>query len=62
MGPPLTAVARRTYLGGQVANTPRDMMRWIRHPQQIEPGTAMPDLNVSEEDARYITAYLYTLP
>jgi cytochrome c1 len=61
VGPPLTRIASRTYLGGRVANSPADMMRWIRHPQDIERGTAMPDMNVSEQDARDITAYLYTL-
>ena len=61
VGPPLTAIARRTYLAGRVSNNPRDMMRWIQHPQQVERGTAMPEMNVSDNDARDITAYLYTL-
>ena len=61
VGPPLAGIARRTYLAGQVSNTPADMMRWIQHPQQIERGTAMPEMNVTAEDARDITAYLYTL-
>jgi cytochrome c len=61
VGPPLTRVARRAYLGGRVANSPAEMMRWIQHPQRIEPGTAMPDMKVTDEDARDITAYLYTL-
>ena len=61
VGPPLSRVARRAYLAGQVTNTPADMMRWIQHPQRIERGTAMPDMNVSDQDARDITAYLYTL-
>ena len=61
VGPPLTGIARRTYLAGRVLNNPRDMMRWIQHPQQVERGTAMPEMNVSDNDARDITAYLYTL-
>ena len=36
------------------------MEQWIRDPQQVSPGTAMPDLNVGEGDARDITAFLYT--
>jgi cytochrome c1 len=35
------------------------MERWIRNPQQVSPGTAMPDLKVGEEDARDITTFLY---
>lgn len=61
VGPPLARVARRTYLAGHVSNTPRDMMRWIQHPQRLESGTAMPEMNVSDADARDIAAYLYTL-
>jgi cytochrome c1 len=36
------------------------MEKWIRDPQQVSPGTAMPDLNVGAGDARDITAFLYT--
>lgn len=61
VGPPLTRIATRMYLGGQLPNQPDNMMRWIREPQSVAPGTAMPDLNVSEKDARDIAAYLYTL-
>jgi cytochrome c len=61
VGPPLTRIASRSYLAGRLSNTPADMMQWIQHPQEIEPGTAMPDMNVTEQDARDIVAYLYTL-
>ena len=39
---------------------PANMQKWIRDPQQVSPGTAMPDLNVGAGDARDITAFLYT--
>jgi cytochrome c2 len=61
VGPPLQSIARRLYLAGQIPNTPPNMMRWIQHPQQVEHGTAMPDMGVSDTDARDIAAYLYTL-
>jgi cytochrome c len=61
VGPPLTGVAGRRYLGGRLVNTPENMSRWIQNPQAFAPGTAMPNLGVSESDARDITAYLYTL-
>lgn len=61
VGPPLTAIARRTYLAGRIANSPAGMMQWIQHPQKIEPGNAMPEMQVPEQDARDITAYLYLL-
>lgn len=61
IGPPLNGIAARTYLGGQLPNTPDNMMRWIRDPQSIARGTAMPDVGVSDAEARHIAAYLYTL-
>jgi cytochrome c len=61
VGPPLTNIADRMYLAGQLPNTPDNMKRWIQTPQTVEVGTAMPDLGVNERDARDIAAYLYTL-
>jgi cytochrome c2 len=60
VGPPLDGVALRVIIGGHLANNPDNMERWIRDPQQVSPGTAMPDLHVGETDARDITAFLYT--
>jgi len=60
VGPPLDGIALRVIIGGHLANTPTNMETWIRHPQQVSPGTAMPDLDVGDEDARDITAFLYT--
>ncbi len=39
-------------------NTPENLVRWIQQPEQIRPGTAMPNLGISEDDARDIAAYL----
>ena len=60
VGPPLDGVALREIIGGHLANKPQNMERWIRDPQHVAPGTAMPDLHVGEADARDITAFLYT--
>ena len=60
VGPPLDGIALRAIVGGHLANTPANMEHWIRDPRQVSPGTAMPDLRVGEQDARDITAFLYT--
>jgi cytochrome c2 len=60
VGPPLDGIALRVIIGGHLSNTPGNMQKWIRDPQQVSPGTAMPDLNVGAEDARDMTAFLYT--
>jgi cytochrome c len=61
VGPPLDGIANRTYLAGRLTNSPDNLSRWIRDPQGIEPGTAMPELGVTEQDGKDIAAYLYTL-
>jgi cytochrome c len=61
VGAPLTEFARRTHIAGNLPNTPENLIAWLRDPQAIEPGTAMPNLNVSESDARNLAAYLATL-
>ena len=61
MGPPLEHFAQRAFIAGEVTNEPQYLIRWIEVPQAIEPGTAMPNLGVSEGQARSIAAYLYTL-
>jgi cytochrome c2 len=61
VGPPLDGIASRSYLGGVLLNTPDRMIDWLQNPQQFAPLSAMPDLGVTERDARDIAAYLYTL-
>jgi cytochrome c2 len=60
VGPPLDGVAVRAIVAGRLDNNPTNLQRWIRDPQAVSPGTAMPDLNVGARDARDINAFLYT--
>jgi cytochrome c2 len=60
VGPPLDGIATRMIIAGKLANNPSNMEQWVRDPQHVSPGTAMPDLGVGERDARDITAFLYT--
>lgn len=61
VGPPLDRIASRVYLAGSLPNTPANLAYWIRHPQKVDPRTAMPDMQVSEAQARDMVAYLRTL-
>ena len=61
VGPPLIHWSRRVYIAGELPNTPENLMKWIQHPPQVEPKTAMPDMGVTEQDSRDIAAYLYTI-
>jgi cytochrome c1 len=59
VGPPLNEYAQRHYIAGNMPNTAENLVLWIQYPQRFEPGTAMPDLGLSEGEARNIAAYLY---
>jgi len=61
VGPPLILFSRRTFIAGELPNTPENLVRWIRSPKSVEPGTAMPALGLSDQEARDVAAYLYTL-
>lgn len=61
VGPPLLWFARRTFIAGELPNTPANLIRWVRDPPSVEPGTAMPVLGLDEQQARDVAAYLYTL-
>jgi cytochrome c len=61
VGPPLTFWSRRSYIAGNLPNAPENLIRWVMNPHDVEPGTAMPPLGVSQQQARDVAAYLYTL-
>jgi cytochrome c len=61
VGPPLFFFSRRVYIAGELPNTPENLVRWVRDPPAVEPGTAMPVLGLDEQQARDVAAYLYTL-
>ncbi|HEX5683814.1 MAG TPA: c-type cytochrome [Ideonella sp.] len=58
VGSPLDGLARRTLIAGRLPNTADNLVRWIQSPQQVKPGTAMPDLGVTEDHARLMASYL----
>lgn len=61
VGPPLLFFSERTMIAGELPNTPANLTRWIQHPREVEPKTAMPELGVTEDEAYDMAAYLYTL-
>ena len=61
VGPPLLFFSRRTFIAGQLPNNPGNLVRWIRNPQSVEPDTAMPDLGLTDQEARDVAAFLYQL-
>jgi mono/diheme cytochrome c family protein/cytochrome c2 len=61
LGPTLHGIGSRETLGGVLRNTPQNMARWIRSPRSFAPASAMPELGVTERDARDMAAHLATL-
>jgi cytochrome c2 len=61
VGPPLSGIADRAYIAGVLPNSPENMIKWLRNPPAVDDKTAMPNMGVTEKDARNIAAYLYTL-
>jgi cytochrome c1 len=61
VGPPLASVGERAYIAGVLTNSPDHMVRWIRDPRGVDPLTAMPNLGVTDRDARDMAAYLYSI-
>ena len=60
--PPLNCFYERIYIAGWLSNTRGNLTKWIQNPQLIDPGTAMPNLGVSQKEADDIAAYLYHQP
>lgn len=62
VGPNLTHIGSRQYLAaGTLPNTPENLARWLRNPQEVKPENKMPNLNLSEETIRQLVAYLESL-
>ena len=58
VGPPLDHIGTRVFIAGMLRNTPDNMVAWLKNPQAVIPGNAMPNMNLNDAQARDITAYL----
>ena len=62
VGPDLTHFASRTTIAAvRVKNDPADLSKWLRHPQELKPGSKMPDLALSSTDWRALETYMESL-
>ena len=61
-GPDLTHVmSRDTIASGVIPNTPGNLRRWIRNPDDIKSGSRMPAMNLNDQELDAVTAYLASL-
>jgi len=61
VGPPLYFFGRRTMIAGELPNNPDNLVRWLLNPKAVEPGTAMPNVGLNQQQAQDIAAYLDSL-
>jgi cytochrome c len=61
VGPPLSEYGQRVYIAGKFPKEPALLAKWIQDAPALAPQTAMPNVGVTEVDARDIAAYLYQL-
>jgi cytochrome c len=62
VGPQLRDFRNQIYIAGVLPNIPENLVAWIENPKHFNPITAMPNLQVTPQEARDIAAYLYANP
>ena len=61
LGPSLAGFDDIGLIAGAVPNTAQNLAAFIRNAPAVKPGSTMPPMPVSEDEARAIAAYLYGL-
>ena len=61
VGPSLEGIGTRQVIAGRLPNSRENLIRWITHAQSISPGSAMPDIPLSPQQAGAVADYLYSL-
>lgn len=59
VGPRLNGFREQAYIAGRLPNVTPNLVRWIMNARAIDPENVMPDLPVTEAEAKDIAAYLY---
>ncbi len=59
VAPDLTHVGSRTTLAaGTVPNTPENLTQWLKNPQTVKKGVLMPDIGLTADQIKHLTAFL----
>jgi cytochrome c2 len=61
VGPQLDGFGKLSYIANGIPNQPDKLVAWLLDPPAMKPGTAMPAMGLTEQEARHMAAYLYTL-
>lgn len=61
-GPNLTHVGSRTsILANTLDNTPENIAKWVKAPEEVKQGSRMPNLGLNDEEAKAVATYLTSL-
>ena len=61
LGPSLEDFGRQGLIAGRLPNQPGMLMQFVRNAPALVPGTAMPAVSMTDQEASDVTAYLLTL-
>jgi cytochrome c1 len=61
LGPPLAGFGQQGLIAGRLPNQPGVLMQFVRNAPALVPGTAMPAVPMTDQEARDVTAYLLQL-
>lgn len=61
VGPNLTNFADREWLAGIKPNNKEELAKWLKNPQEVKPGSKMPDLHLSQDQITSLVEYLSSL-
>jgi cytochrome c oxidase subunit 2 len=61
VGPNLTHHGSAPQIAGVLPNNKDNLVKWLLNPPAVKPGTAMPNLGLSQEDASTLADYIDSL-
>ena len=59
VGPPLSGLGDRALIGSGLPNRPETLIPYLMNAPGVDPGSAMPPMPITEEEARDVAAWLY---
>lgn len=60
-GPDLDGFPDNRLIAGSLENTPENLLAFLMAPGDMVPGTSMPSVGITEDEARDIASWLYSL-
>lgn len=59
VGPPLSGLGDRALIGSGLPNRPETLIPYLMDAPEVDPGSPMPPMPITGEEARHVAAWLY---